>query len=61
LQFFIAPVSKIHFRGQDLEIPTGKGDLGKYTAIIKTWLHDIMYGQEQHEWGVIVEERQLNA
>lgn len=40
LQFFIAPVSYIHFRGKDLEVP----------------LASIMYGREQHEWGVVVYE-----
>ena len=60
-QFFIAPVCRIHFRGKDLEIPTSEGDSGKYAAALKSWLKNIMYGQEQHEWGVVVEEKQLDA
>lgn len=61
LQFFIAPVSSIHFRGKDLEIPMSDGATGKYAAILKTYLTNIMYGREDHEWGVVVNERQFNA
>lgn len=25
-----------------------------YSNVIKGWLKDIMYGAEEHEWGVIV-------
>lgn len=57
LQFFIAPVSSIHFRGKDLEIPMSEGVTGKYAAILKTYLTNIMYGREDHEWGVVVNER----
>lgn len=34
----------------------GEGQGGKYTNIIKQWVKDIMYGGEQHEWGVVVQE-----
>lgn len=61
LQFFIAPVSSIHFRGKDLEIPMSEGATGKYAAILKTHLTNIMYGREDHEWGVVIKERQLDA
>ncbi|WPG98378.1 branched-chain amino acid aminotransferase II [Acrodontium crateriforme] len=53
--FFIAPISAIHFRGRDLIIPT-VGDSGVYARQIKAWLASIMYGQEDHEWGIVVEE-----
>lgn len=33
-----------------------EGESGLYTAKIKSWLTDIMYGNEQHEWGVVVPE-----
>jgi branched-chain amino acid aminotransferase len=36
-----------------------RGNTGKYAAVIKGWLTNIMYGKEQHKWGVIVEEEQL--
>ena len=34
-----------------------KGESGQYTAKIKGWMADIMYGNEQHPWGVVVEEQ----
>ena len=36
----------------------GKGDSGQYTARIKGWMTDIMYGNEQHPWGVVVDEQE---
>ncbi len=36
-----------------------RGDSGEYAALFKSWLVNIMYGKEQHEWGVVVEEEQL--
>lgn len=59
--FFVAPVSEIHFRGKDLVIPMANGETGKYAALVKGWLRGIMYGKEQHEWGVVVEETDLEA
>ena len=54
-QFFICPVSLIHHRGKDVKIPMGNtGESGEYTAKVKGWLKDIMYGNEEHEWGVVV-------
>lgn len=53
--FFIAPVGLIHFRGKDLEIPLAEGETGTYAKIVKSWLMGIMYGKEEHEWGVVVE------
>jgi branched-chain amino acid aminotransferase len=55
--FFVAPVSTIHFRGQDLEVPMSEGESGLYAKRIKQWLVDIMYGHVEHEWGVVVEEK----
>jgi len=54
--FFIAPVSQIHHRGTDVHIPLGENDSGAYTAKIKSWMKDIMYGNEQHEWGLVINE-----
>ncbi|KAK5110734.1 hypothetical protein LTR62_005611 [Meristemomyces frigidus] len=54
--FFIASVGLIHFRGKDLVVPTMEGESGIYTRVIKEWLVDIMYGREEHEWGVVVGE-----
>ena len=56
-QFFITPVSLIHFHGKDLEIPLSAGNSGRYTQQLKTWLKNIMYGKERHPWAVVVEEQ----
>lgn len=50
----------IHFRGKDLDIPLSEGTIGKYALVLKTWLKNIMYGKEQHEWGVVIEELDLD-
>ena len=60
-QYFITPVSHINFRGRDLQIPMSEGTSGSFTAIFRTILKNIMYGKENHEWGHIVHERQLDA
>lgn len=52
------PIALIHFRGRDLHIPVTEDNYGRR---LKQWLVDIMYGNEQHEWGVVVEERTLEA
>ena len=36
-----------------------RGESGEYAAVIKQWIGDIMYGNEQHEWGVVVEEMEV--
>jgi len=54
--FFIAPVSRIHYRGQDLSIPMCEAGTGRYAGLLKTRLRNIMFGKERHEWGVVVEE-----
>jgi branched-chain amino acid aminotransferase len=58
-QYFVTPVSEIHYRGKDLHMPMVRGKSGDYAAVIKNWLMDIMYGREQHIWGVIIEEKEL--
>jgi len=54
--YFITPVSAINFRDQELDLPMGHGKGGAYTTLLKSWLVDIMYGNEQHEWGVVIDE-----
>ncbi|KAG8410752.1 hypothetical protein J3458_016850 [Metarhizium acridum] len=57
--YFICPVSQIHHRGKDINIPMGpEGTAGEVTTKIKTWIGDIMYGREQHEWGVVIPEKE---
>ena len=36
----------IHFRGKDLEIPLAEGTTGKYALVLKSWLKNIMYGED---------------
>jgi branched-chain amino acid aminotransferase len=54
--YFVCPVSVVNYREKDIEIPMAKGDSGEYAAKIKQWLVDIMYGNENHEWGVVIDE-----
>jgi branched-chain amino acid aminotransferase len=58
--WFIAPVGHIQFRGRDLAIPIGEdGQGGAYTSVVKKWLKNIMWGQDEgvgHEWGYVVKE-----
>ncbi|CZS94750.1 hypothetical protein WAI453_013426 [Rhynchosporium graminicola] len=54
--YFITPCSAISFREKELDIPMGDGTSGHYATLLKKWLNDIKYGNESHEWGVIVEE-----
>lgn len=49
----------INYKDEDLQIPMARGDCGEYAALVKSWLVNIMYGKEQHEWGVVVDEEQL--
>ena len=32
------------------------GSCGAYTGLFRSWLNDIMYGNEQHEWAHVVGE-----
>lgn len=54
--YFVSPVGVVHFQGKDLQMPMAKGDTGAYAEVFKTWLADIMYGNVEHEWGVVVDE-----
>jgi branched-chain amino acid aminotransferase len=54
--YFVTPVSTVHYKGKDLKMPMAKGTSGEYTALLKSWLVNIMYGKEDHEWGVVVKE-----
>ncbi|KAG6000191.1 hypothetical protein E4U21_005751 [Claviceps maximensis] len=56
--YFVCPVSQIHHRGQNINIPMGpEGQGGELTTRVKGWIGDIMYGRVQHEWGVVVPEK----
>ncbi|KAI0540652.1 branched-chain-amino-acid aminotransferase [Xylaria digitata] len=57
--YFVCPISLIHHRGRDVQIPAGKGGEGApITLRIKNWLVDIKYGRVEHPWGVVVPEEQ---
>jgi branched-chain amino acid aminotransferase len=59
--WFVAPISSIHFRGKDLEVPMVKGQTGAYADFFKTSLKGIMWGcdgMESHEWGRVVDEEE---
>jgi branched-chain amino acid aminotransferase len=57
--WFVAPISQIHFRGDDIEVPMVKGEIGAYADALRGWLTGIMWGSdgmESHEWGQVVAE-----
>lgn len=57
--YFVCPISLIHHRGKDVSFPMGKkNEGGDLTLKVKGWLKDIMYGGEDHPWGVVVPEEQ---
>lgn len=56
--YFVCPISCINYRNEDLAIPMAQGHTGAYAGLIKTWLMNIMYGKEEHEWGVVIEEKE---
>ncbi|KAJ9156117.1 Branched-chain-amino-acid aminotransferase [Pleurostoma richardsiae] len=56
--YFVTPVSLVHHRGKDVNFPVGKGYGGHYTQTLKQYVSDIMYGNEQHPWGVVVNEKE---
>ncbi|CBX91792.1 hypothetical protein IAQ61_000010 [Plenodomus lingam] len=57
--WFVAPISQIHFRGKDIDVPMAKGNCGVYADTVRTWLKGIMWGSEgmeSHEWGRVIDE-----
>lgn len=58
-QYFICPISQVHHRGQDINIPMGpEGEPGEITSRVKGWMADIMYGRVDHKWGVVINEKE---
>jgi len=57
VQFFVAPTKVISYKDEDLSVPMAAGKSGEYAAVIKGWLSNIMYGKEDHPWGVVIEEK----
>ncbi|OAA66628.1 branched-chain amino acid aminotransferase [Niveomyces insectorum RCEF 264] len=56
--YFVTPVSLIHHRGQDVPFPMETEMGGKYTRQLKKMISEIMYGQTEHPWGVVIPERE---
>lgn len=57
--WFVTPVSLVHFRGKDVEVPMAKGDIGAYAEVLRGWMKGIMWGSEGmegHEWGYKIAE-----
>ena len=60
--FFVSPVGEIHFRGVDVRLRVEgevDGKMVGYESValrVKMWLKGIMYGWEENEWGVVVNE-----
>lgn len=54
--YFVAPVGLIGYKGHELQIPLSETTTGVYAKKIRGWLSGIMYGEEAHEWGVVVDE-----
>ncbi|GKU21301.1 unnamed protein product [Fusarium langsethiae] len=52
---FIKRVSTIRFGDQDINLPQQQGDKAAFGVLIKGWLHDIMFGAEDNEWGVVID------
>lgn len=58
-QFFVAPVRVIRYNNVDLEIGSldENGSINApYGLMIREWMRQIMYGEEDHEWASLVEE-----
>jgi branched-chain amino acid aminotransferase len=44
---FVAPVSQINFRGQEINIDT---EATLHVSLLRQWISDMMYGKEPNEW-----------
>ncbi|KAF5687000.1 branched-chain amino acid aminotransferase [Fusarium denticulatum] len=53
--FFIKNVSTIRVGDFNIDLPQKQDDGSAFGPRIKSWLKDIMFGGEDHEWGVVVE------
>lgn len=59
---FVSPVSTIRYNGQMITFPMTvtedgqKTTVSKYSSTLKSWLEDIIYGREDHEWAYIIDE-----
>lgn len=61
VQYFIAPVKTIRNGEIDMDMLEAGAHRAGYAAQIKAWLGAIMYGQEEHEWGYVIENEETSA
>jgi len=54
--YFITPVTRISSVDQEICLPMESTNGGKYTAMLKDWLHEIKYGRKTHKWAIVVPE-----
>ncbi|KAF7549368.1 hypothetical protein G7Z17_g6430 [Cylindrodendrum hubeiense] len=60
---FISPVSVIKYADTVVSFPMTVMDDGHktpdspYSSTLKSWLEDIMYGKEDHEWAYVIEQQ----
>lgn len=54
--FFVSSVSCISWREQEMTLKVDSKGMSERAGQIKNWLRGIMYGDEQHAWGYVVEE-----
>ncbi|KAF4956248.1 hypothetical protein FSARC_11647 [Fusarium sarcochroum] len=54
--FFIKDVSTIRVGDHNIDLPETQQNTTRFGPMIKGWLKDIMFGIEDHEWGVVVYE-----
>ncbi|KAJ5087432.1 hypothetical protein N7456_011048 [Penicillium angulare] len=56
--YFITPVAMIRENDTDISTLGPDGEPAGYAALIKSWLGQIMYGKEAHEWGYVIEDEE---
>ncbi|KAJ4269005.1 hypothetical protein NW762_003077 [Fusarium torreyae] len=54
--FFIKDVSTIRVGDRNIDLPKAQQHATRFGPMIKDWLKDIMFGTEDHVWGVIIDE-----
>jgi len=54
--YFITSITNIQYKDTDINFPPIPEGKTSYSTTIRSWLSNIMYGPEDHAWGVVVEE-----
>ena len=53
-------MSTIRVGDRNLDLPQKQQGAAEFGPLIKGWLKDIMFGADDHEWGVVVDEEGVN-